>query len=60
MGNFEGEECPIVKYKDTVQSSVQKRLGAHRIVLDGSSDPHAKGQFWGKGAPIVKYRDFLL
>jgi len=22
-------------------------------------DPHKKGQFWGKGSPIVKYRDFL-
>jgi len=21
--------------------------------------PHGKGQFWGKGLPIVKYRDFL-
>jgi len=22
--------------------------------------PHEKGQFWGKGSPIVNYRDFLL
>jgi len=22
----------------------------------GSRSPHGKGQFWGKGAPIVKYR----
>jgi len=21
--------------------------------------PYGKGQFWGKGAPTVKYRDFL-
>jgi len=24
-------------------------------VLDGVQIPHGKGQFWGKGAPIVKY-----
>ena len=24
----------------------------------GSRSPHRKGQFWGKGAPIVKYRDW--
>ena len=27
--------------------------------LDRGPDPHGKGQFWGKGAPSVKYRDFL-
>jgi len=25
----------------------------------GSRSPDGKGQFWGKGAPIVKYQDFL-
>ena len=25
----------------------------------GSRSPHEKGQFWGKGSPIVKYRHFL-
>jgi len=25
----------------------------------GIQIPHRKGQFWEKGAPIVKYRDFL-
>ena len=26
-------------------------------MLDGVPGPHGKGQFWGKGAPIVEYRD---
>jgi len=35
MGNFEGEkECPIVKYRDTLWSSVQKRLKRSRCHLD--------------------------
>jgi len=25
----------------------------------GSRSPHKKGQFWGKGSPIAKYRDIL-
>jgi len=28
-------------------------------VLDGSSGPMGRGSFFGKGAPIVKYRDFV-
>ena len=34
-------------------------MGPRNHVLDGVHIPHWKGQFWRKGAPIVKYRDFL-
>jgi len=67
-----GKGHPIVKYRNTL-SSVQKWLKRPRCRLGlglgwaqgiiyymGSKSPHGKGQFWGKGAPIVKYRDFLL
>jgi len=69
-----GQGRPIVKYRDTLQSPVQKRLNHDAIVmpfglwaqnsprnheLDGVQIPHKKGQFWGKGSSIVKYRDFL-
>ena len=37
---------------------LRTRVGPGNHVLDGGPDPpHGKGQFWGKGAPIVKYRD---
>ena len=26
---------------------------------DGVQIPHEKGQFWGKGSPVIKCRDFL-
>jgi len=35
------------------------RMGPRNQVLDGGPDPHEYGQLWGKGSPIVKYRDFL-
>jgi len=35
------------------------RMGLRNRVLDGVHIPRGKGQFWGKGAPIVKHRDFL-
>jgi len=35
------------------------RMGPRNHVLYGVHIPHGKGQFWGKGAPIVKYRDFM-
>jgi len=34
-------------------------VGTGNHVLDGVHIPHKNGQFWGKGLPIVKYRDFL-
>jgi len=34
------------------------RMGPRNRVLDGDLDPHAKGQFRGIGAPIVKCRTF--
>ena len=71
-GNFEGVGQPIVKYRDTLRSSVQTRLNrskchlgcglgwAQGIVVDEAHFPHGKRQFWGgKGWPIVKYRDTL-
>ena len=35
------------------------RMGPRNHNLDGVQIPHGKGQFLGKGSPIVKYRDFL-
>jgi len=63
----------IIKYRDTLQLSVQKRLNRTNVMpfrlwartglrnhkLDRGPDPHGKGQFWRKGVPIVKYRYFL-
>ena len=34
MDNFEGEGAPIVKYRDTLRSSVQKRPNRSRCRLD--------------------------
>jgi len=34
-------------------------IGSRNHGLDGVQIPYGKGQFWGKGAPTVKYRDFL-
>jgi len=34
-------------------------MGPRNHVLDGGPDPHGNGQFWWKGALIVKYRDFV-
>ena len=72
-GNFEGGKGrPIVKYRDTLRSSVQKTaepiempfglwawMGPRNRVLHGVQIPSGKGQFWGKGAPIVKFRNTL-
>jgi len=33
--------------------------GSKESCLTWDPDPRGKGQFWGKGSPIVKYRDFL-
>jgi len=35
-------------------------VGPRNPVLDGVQIPHGKGQFWGKGWHIVKYRDYRL
>jgi len=58
-----GKGRPIVNYRDTLRSSAMEmpfglfaRMGPRNYVLDGGPDPpHRKGQFRGKGAPIVKY-----
>jgi len=69
-----GKGRPIVKYRDTLQSSVQKRLNRSRCclgswltwaqggnhILHGVLTSHGKGQFLGKAALIVKYSYFLL
>jgi len=62
----------IVKYRDTLRSSVQRRLKQSRCrLVCGLYGPKAscvtwevqiprgKGQFWWIGAPIVKYGHFL-
>ena len=39
---------------------LRTQVGPGNYVLDGGSrSPNDKGQFWGKGSPIVEYRDFL-
>jgi len=73
-GQFLGKGSPTVKYRDTLWSVVtyaktdepivmpfgfSARSGSRNYELDGVQVPHEKGQFWGKGSPIVKYRDFL-
>ena len=73
-GNFEGAKGrPIVKYRDILAAVVcakmaeaiempfglSARMGPRNRAVDGGPDPHGKGQFWGKGVPIVKYRDTL-
>jgi len=69
-GNFEGGKGrPIVKYR-TLCGHLGKndRTNRDAVWAMGSDGPkescakwgldrHGKGQFWGKGAPIVKYRD---
>ena len=72
-GTILGESGAHTKYKDTLRSPVRKRLNGLSYRLDcnlgmargimnymGVQIPHEKGQFWGKGLPIVKYLDFLL
>jgi len=64
-GNFKGEGSPTVQYRDTLQSSVQKRLnrsitelwaqiGPRNHVLDGGRDPHGRGNYKGKEAARCK------
>jgi len=54
-----------VKYRDTLWLLVWKRLNRslcrwdYGIIRWGSRSRHEKGQFWGKGAPIVKCGVFL-
>jgi len=38
---------------------LRTRVGPRNHVLDGVQIPHGKGQFEGKGCPIVKYRDMV-
>jgi len=63
-----GKWAPIVNYRDTAVTCVRMHPHAVWIVsqngprnheLHGVQIPHEKGQFWRKGSPIVKYRDFL-
>jgi len=65
-----GKGRPIVKYRDAVICAkmaepidipfgLWARMGPRNRVLHGVQIPHGKGQFWGKWAPIVKYRDTL-
>jgi len=72
-GNFERKGRPIVKYRNTLRSSVQKRLNRSRCDLGcglglahgimgymGVQMPHGKGVIVrGKGRPVVKYSNTL-
>jgi len=63
-GNFEGKVRPIVKYRDTVQLAVQKRLNRSRrrlgcglglaqgIMYQMVQTPIGRGNFEGKGGPL--------
>jgi len=43
-----------------MQFGLRTRVGLRNHVLDGGpDDSHGKGNFEGKGRPIVKYRDTL-
>ena len=73
-GNFlRGEVHPIVKNRDTLQSSVQKKseridmpfglwaqMSPRNHILDGVRITPWEGAILGKGVIIIKYRDFLL
>jgi len=71
-GKFWGKGQAIVKYRDSLQSPVWNGWTDHDAVWIVGSEwpkeswvrwgqiPHLKWQFWGKGSPTVKYRDFLL
>jgi len=63
-GILRGKGRPIVKYRETLRPSVQRRkklietlfrlwaeIGPRNHVLDVGSDPHGKEQFWGMGRP---------
>jgi len=57
----ERKGCPIVKYRDTLQSSepvnmpfgLWAQIGPGNRLLDRSSDSPWEGQFWGKGPSIT-------
>jgi len=59
--------APIVKHRDTAVTCVKMAelivmpfgLVPRSHELDGVQIPHDKGQFWRKGSPIPKYKDFL-
>jgi len=69
-GQFLGKGAPIVRYRGTLRSAVTCAKIAEPIVMQfgfwarsasrnheingGPDPPHEKGQFWGKGSPIVK------
>jgi len=47
-GNFEGKGCPIVKYRDTLRSTVQKRLRRSNAAwVVGSKGPKESCVRWG-------------
>jgi len=65
---FGGRSVPL----QSIGTPVQKRFNQSRcrfwlwapigqgiINYMGVQVPHGKGQFWGKGVPIVKYKEFL-
>jgi len=71
-GNFEEEGRHTVKYRDTLRSSVQKMaelievpfglrtwMGPRNHYYMGVQMPPWEWKFFGKGASIVKYGDFL-
>jgi len=66
-GQFGGKGAPIVKYRDTLRSHVQKQLNSSEPImmplwartgprnheLDGGTDlPMRRGNFGGKGHPL--------
>ena len=65
MCYMDGSRFPHGKGTKTAEAIVMRfgllaRTGRRNHESDGVQFPHDKGQFWGKGSPIEKYRDFLL
>jgi len=65
-GNFEGEaaaDCKVLKHSLVICAKMAEMMvmpfglwaetGPRNHKLGGVQFPHGKGQFWGKGAPIV-------
>ena len=72
MDNFKGRgtaHCKVWQHSAVISAKMAELIempfglwawmGSRNHVLDGVHIPHWKGQFWGKGAPTAKYRDFL-
>jgi len=51
--------CAKTAEPTDMQFGLWAQMGPGNHVLDRVQSPIEKGQFWGKGSPVVNYRDFL-